>query len=797
MAHSFNFLSSAAFFVAIVLCGYRYCSAENQERQIYIVYMGALPPKTYSPSSHHLNILKETLDRDFAQASLLRSYQRSFNGFAVYLTDEESQKIAEHEAVVSVFKSRTLHTQTTRSWDFMGFSEKVHKNPSYESDVIIGLIDTGIWPESESFSDKNFGPVPPKWKGACVGGRNFTCNKKLIGARYYNTGNLIDSARDTNGHGTHTASTAAGNHVKGASFYGLAQGTARGGAPFARIAAYGACDMYGACNEADVLAAFDDAIADGVDIISISIAFPNDDPVKQYSIEAGAFHAMERGILTVAAAGNSGNLSGTVANSMPWMLSVAASSIDRKFIDKLVLGNGKTLIGPAVNSFHLNGSSFPLIRGRDATNTCIGKYAELGESCGYGCLDSELVKGKIVVCPDNGGDTTEASSAGALGSVVAIDDARMKYSTVETIPVSRLSIEDFSLVEAYLNSTKKPHAKILKSEVIGDWEAPVVAPFSSRGPNTKIPEILKPDISAPGVAVLAAFSPAGSPSDNIQNDKRSVKYSILSGTSMACPHVAGAAAYVKSLHPKWSGSAIQSSLMTTAWHMDASKNPDAEFAYGSGHLNPVKAANPGLVYETSKEDHLRMLCSIGYSNSKLRIISGDNSTSCAAADTFTSKDLNYPAMTMNITKNKPFTVSFPRTVTNVGLSNSTYKAHIFTNSKLSIIVKPSTLLFKRLNEKQSFVVIVTGKRLQQNTTASASLVWSDGIHYSTGRALNLSGSTVGVDFKVFKQAPGTVAPMSTTYRAPAQHCVDGAGDFVDFSKKALQGSIFFKQLPIS
>ena len=231
----------------------------------------------------------------------------------------------------------------------------------------------------------------------------------MIGARYYNTGNLIDSARDTNGHGTHTASTAAGNHVKGASFYGLAQGTARGGAPFARIAAYGACDMYGACNEADVLAAFDDAIADGVDIISISIAFPNDDPVKQYSIEVGAFHAMERGILTVAAAGNSGSSHGTIDNSMPWMLGVAASTIDRRFIDKLVLGNGKTLIvyiflifqyfnfmkcsylfdansisnaqfyveqGPAVNSFRLNGSSFPLIRGRDATKTCIGKYAE-------------------------------------------------------------------------------------------------------------------------------------------------------------------------------------------------------------------------------------------------------------------------------------------------------------------------------------------------------------------------------------------------------------------------------------
>lgn len=168
--------------------------------------------------------------------------------------------------------------------------------------------------------------------------------RKLIGARYYTSEKSIDSARDADGHGTHTASIAAGNHVKGASFYGLAQGTARGGVPSARIAAYRACDAQGACQEADVLAAFDDAIADGVDIISISLAYSNNYPSGQFSIEVGAFHAMERGILTVAAAGNSGSSPGTIDDSMPWMLSVAASTIDRRFIDKLVLGNGKTLI---------------------------------------------------------------------------------------------------------------------------------------------------------------------------------------------------------------------------------------------------------------------------------------------------------------------------------------------------------------------------------------------------------------------------------------------------------------------
>lgn len=164
--------------------------------------------------------------------------------------------------------------------------------------------------------------------------------RKLIGARFYD---LNESARDMFGHGTHTASTAAGSHVKGASFYGLAQGTARGGVPSARIAAYNVCIFLG-CSDHAILAAFDDAIADGVDIITISLGPSKPERFEKDSIAIGAFHAMERNILTVTAAGNDGNSSGTVEAVAPWMLVVAASNIDRNFIDKVVLGNGKALV---------------------------------------------------------------------------------------------------------------------------------------------------------------------------------------------------------------------------------------------------------------------------------------------------------------------------------------------------------------------------------------------------------------------------------------------------------------------
>ncbi|MFS7910291.1 putative cucumisin [Helianthus anomalus] len=272
------------------------------------------------------------------------------------------------EGVVSVFPSRKKQLHTTRSWDFMGFPQDVKRAP-LESDVIVGMLDTGVWPESDSFKDDRFGPPPAKWKGSCDT-TNFTCNNKLIGAKYYNTEGLVRdedlSVRDTEGHGTHTASTVAGRAVNNASLLGLANGTARGGVPSARIAAYKIC-FPGGCSEADILAAFDDAIADGVDIISISVggSFPLD--YFEDSIAIGAFHSMKNGILTSNSAGNSGPTPGSITNLSPWSLSVAASSIDRKFMTQVVLGNNVTYEGPAVNTF--DGAIHPIVYGASVPNT--------------------------------------------------------------------------------------------------------------------------------------------------------------------------------------------------------------------------------------------------------------------------------------------------------------------------------------------------------------------------------------------------------------------------------------------
>ncbi|KAL4599122.1 hypothetical protein ACB092_11G104600 [Castanea dentata] len=681
-----------------------HCGAKDAAKDVYIVYMGSLVEgEGYSPTSHHLNILEEVLGESTASNSMVRSYTRSFNGFAARLSDEEQQRIAGKKEVLSVFPSRKLQLQTTRSWDFVGLTKTAKRNPIVESNIIIGSIDSGIWPESESFSDESYGPPPKKWKGTCAGGTNFTCNNKLIGARAYGSA----SARDEEGHGTHTASTAAGNKVPNVNFYGLANGIARGGVPSARIAAYKVCSEDG-CYDQDILAAFDDAIADGVDLITISIggdptAFDSD------SIAIGSFHAMEKGILTLQSAGNSGPGATTVSSVTPWLFSIAASSIDRKFISKVSLAKGKTLVGNAVNSFTLNGTKFPLVYGKDASSSCSEEGARI---CLENCLDSDLVKGKIVVCNEATG-RREAFRAGALGVITLIGEERADVSFVVPLPSSALTAKNYDLVKSSINSRN-----ILKSEVIEHTTAPIAASFSSRGPNYITADILKPDITAPGINIIAAYSPHASPS-GAPGDKRSLKYNIMSGTSMSCPHVAGAAAYLKTFHPDWSPSAIKSAFMTTAWPMNATNvYEEGEFAFGAGHINPVKAIEPGLVYETLKEDYIKMLCSI-----KICFFG-----TCPKGVKGSPKDLNYPSMQALVESDNSFTVEFPRTVTNVGPAGSTYKAKVNTDSHINVSVKPSTLSFKSSGEKKSFVVTVSGKGLPIKTRVSASIVWSDGIH---------------------------------------------------------------------
>ncbi|KAK8671824.1 hypothetical protein V6N13_038409 [Hibiscus sabdariffa] len=692
---------------------------------VYIVYMGDLPKGKVSIPSLHTAMIREVVPSSVGSDVLLYSYHRSFNGFAAKLTKAEADALREKDGVVSVFLSQMKQLHTSRSWDFMGFSKKVLRS-AIESDIIVGMLDTGIWPESQSFNDSKFGPIPTKWKGTCQSSANFTCNKKIIGAKFYKAdGDFepdydIQSPRDSEGHGTHTSSTAAGGFVSRASLYGLAKGTARGGVPSARIAVYKICWAFG-CSDVDILAAFDDAIADGVDIISLSVGgAPSDyfdDPIA-----IGAFHSMKNGILTSNSAGNSGPVLSSISNLSPWSLSVAASTIDRKFVTKVKLGNGEIYEGTSINTFDLKEKMYPFISGAAAPNTSHGYTSEDSRYCDPGTLDKTLVEGKILFC-DYYSQADGPIDAGAVAAVFQTD-RRKDYVFPYGLPLSNLNLDDGRNVLNYANTAENPTATIFKTQVDGNQFAPFVVSFSSRGPSSITADILKPDLTAPGVDILAAWSGIP-PLTDTDGDTRIVPYNIISGTSMSCPHATGAAAYVKSFHPTWSPAAIKSALMTTAFPMNSENNLEAEFAYGAGHINPALAARPGLIYDAGEVDFVNFLCGQGYSSKQLALITGSNST-CSEETSGTVWDLNYPSFALSTTPGNSVTRVFHRTVTNVGSAVSTYKAVVNAPPGLVIQVQPSVLSFKSLGQKQSFTVTVGAE--VGNSMISGALIWDDGVH---------------------------------------------------------------------
>ncbi|KHN41792.1 Subtilisin-like protease [Glycine soja] len=629
-----------------------------------------------------------------AQASHVYSYKHAFRGFAAKLTNEQAYQISKMPGVVSVFPNAKRKLHTTHSWDFIGLlgneSMEIHGHSTKnQENIIIGFIDTGIWPESSSFSDTDMPPVPRGWKGHCQLGEAFnasSCNRKVIGARYYISGHEAEeesdrevsfiSARDSSGHGSHTASTAAGRYVANMNYKGLAAGGARGGAPKARIAVYKVCWDSG-CYDVDLLAAFDDAIRDGVHIISLSLG--PESPQGDYfsdAVSVASFHAAKHRVLVVASVGNQGN-PGSATNVAPWIITVAASSIDRNFTSDITLGNG--------------------------VNITI-----LYNETGY-CVDSSLnktkAKGKVLVCRHaeySGESKLEKSKivkkAGGVGMIL-IDEANQGVSTPFVIPSAVVGTKTGERILSYINSTRMPMSRISKAKtVLGVQPAPRVAAFSSKGPNALTPEILKPDVTAPGLNILAAWSPASA----------GMKFNIISGTSMSCPHITGIATLVKAVHPSWSPSAIKSAIMTTATildkhHQPIRADPDRRranaFDYGSGFVNPSRVLDPGLVYDSHPEDFVAFLCSLGYDERSLHLVTGDNSTCDRAFKT--PSDLNYPSIAVpNLEDN----FSVTRVVTNVGKARSIYKAVVVSPAGVNVTVVPNRLVFTRIGEKIKFTV---------------------------------------------------------------------------------------------
>ncbi|GAY45976.1 hypothetical protein CUMW_093460 [Citrus unshiu] len=694
---------------------------------------------------------------------ILHTYDTVFHGFSATLSPDQAASLSRHPSVLAVIEDQRRQLHTTRSPQFLGLRNQqgLWSESDYGSDVIIGVFDTGIWPERRSFSDLNIGSIPSKWKGVCQVGVKFTaknCNKKIIGARFFSKGHEAagGSAGPIGDCRVHVAAgrrwswdphgvDPAGRHAFRASMEGYAAGVAKGVAPKARLAVYKVCWKNAGCFDSDILAAFDAAVNDGVDVISISIGGGDgiSSPYYLDPIAIGSYGAASRGVFVSSSAGwNDGPNGMSVTNLAPWIVTVGAGTIDRNFPAEVRLGDGRRLSGVSLYAgAPLNEKMYPLIYP--------GKSGVLSASlCMENSLDPSLVRGKIVIC-DRGSSPRVAKGlvvkkAGGVGMILAngISNGEGLVGDAHLLPACALGSDEGDAVKAYISSTANPTATIdFKGTILGIKPAPVVASFSARGPNALNPEILKPDLIAPGVNILAAWTEAVGPT-GLDSDLRKTEFNILSGTSMACPHVSGAAALLKSAHPDWSPAAIRSAMMTTASIVDNSNQPMTDEAtgnastpydFGAGHVNLDRAMDPGLVYDITNDDYVNFLCANGYGPKLIQVIT--RIPARCPAKRPRPENLNYPSIAalFSTQSRGVSSKSFIRTVTNVGQPNAAYTVKVVSPEKgVTVTVKPSRLVFTEGVKKSSFVVTVTAdsKNLVLNDSGAVfgSISWSDGKH---------------------------------------------------------------------
>ncbi|KAK9112744.1 hypothetical protein Scep_020263 [Stephania cephalantha] len=706
----------------------------------YIIHMDAsVMPKAFS--SHHswyasvVSTASGGSQSGSTPSLILYTYSNAFHGFSARLLPDKLRAIQNLPGFVSFTRDVPVAVDTTRTPEFLGLNSASGAWPdsNYGKDMIIGLVDTGIWPESDSFKDDSMAEVPQRWKGECEVGTDFNssmCNKKLIGARFFNKGIIsnvpnvsisMNSTRDTDGHGTHTSSTAAGNYVGGASYFGYGTGTARGMAPLAHVAMYKAIWDAGAY-ASDILAAVDQAIEDGVDVLSLSLGLDgvalHEDPIA-----IASFAALEKGIFVASSAGNEGPWYGSLHNGIPWTLTVGAGTVDREFNGVLTLDKGISVTGTSLypkNSL----SQVPLV----LMNTC-NSSREL-RKVGY----------KIVVCIDTdesvGIQVSLARKARVAAGLFITNSTFLDLYIQTSFPAIFLTLQDGQSILEHIKNNPDSRATLeFQKTSLGLKPAPLVAEYSSRGPSPSCPIVLKPDIIAPGSLILASWPRATSVAD-LESHHLFSDFNVISGTSMSCPHAAGLAALLKSTHPEWSPAAIRSALMTTADNLDNSGNSIREvgdvyqiaspLAMGAGHVNPNKALDPGLIYDANPQDYVNLLCFMNYTMKQIQTITRSASYNCSNP----SFDLNYPSFIAffngNDSSSDVKTVrEFQRTVTNVGDDVSTYKPMLTPMDGFRMTVEPSRLIFKKKDEKLSYKLSIEGPSLMKELVVHGSLAWID------------------------------------------------------------------------
>ncbi len=688
----------------------------------------------------------------------LYDYRYTFNGFAAELTPQEAEAIKNVPGVLNVVKDelQTMDTATTPTSLGLtapgGLWEQLGGYANAGDGIIIGIVDSGVWPEGLSYSDRtglngnetqdgklSFHQIPG-WHGRCRPGELFNasnCNQKLIGATWYNAGwggdaGIKDpvsgrpwefnSARDYNGHGTHTSSTAGGNYGVPLPGVYAVYGAINGMAPHARIAMYKALWSLEDGSTAngftsDLVAAIDQAVADGVDVINYSISGTTTNYLDP--VQVAYFNAAGAGIFVSASAGNSGPTTGTVAHPSPWLTTVAAANHPRTLQATATLGNSAVYTGASATLVPVGPA--PLIDSMNAglpgaNATALALCFSATWNGGTAVLDPSKVAGKIVVCDRGTNDRVDKSravfEAGGVGMILVNVSPGTLNADFHSVPTVHLANTDRTAVKTYA-ATVGPTATISKAAVTFTAPAPIIASFSSRGPSSAgNGDLLKPDISAPGVDIFAAVAPPGN---------GGALFASYQGTSMAAPHITGIAALLKQLHPDWSPMAIKSAIMTSSNDVLDGPNTNSTviFRTGAGHVNPNKAADPGLVYDSNPNDWLAFLCGK---------TAGVNPTVCsslaAAGYSFDGSDMNVASIAIG---DMPGTQTVKRRVTNVTGKKATFTASYTGLTGMTVAISPSSLTLNA-GETKSFTATFTRTTATLGSYTGGQLTWNDGTH---------------------------------------------------------------------
>lgn len=706
-------------------------------------------------------------------------YRYSFNGFAAELTQSQVNVLKARSDVVNIWPNEIRHLTTDSSPNFLNLTEggEPWSNGYVGEDVVIGMIDTGIQPDHPSLADVatpkkgnkgpliSYGEAPPgDWSVCEIGNsafnpldEDFECNNKLIKAQAFGDAfklsNVLadgefDSARDSDGHGTHTSTTAGGNNGVAAEINGVSVGSVSGIAPRARIAVYKVCwdadDGTGGCFSSDSMAAIDQAVADGVDVINFSIGGAStsfngpDDVAFLFAANAGVWVATSQGNT-----GPNAQTTGTPAG-VPWITSVGAAQDDQ------VIGTGVAVSSPvsiADNYLGFEGTGpVRLADTGDITNSVIPAIPHNG--CNPLTNGADMTGNIALVIRGACSFSSKYSNAAAAGAIAIVvyndgtgptrlDPISMGGLGSATIPGVMIGFVNGDLINTTANGGEIVTATVGPNVQISLQNR--IAVFSSRGPNGGASDIIKPDVAAPGVAIIAGETLF--PNVNAGGGQL---FQSISGTSMASPHVAGTFALLKQAHPDWSAAMARSALMTTARQNlkktfgETAADP---FDIGAGHIVPDAAFDPGLAYDANIVDYVRFTCgAIG----QPPIFSAGT---CNFFGSIDSSDLNLASIGIaDLVGSQTIT----RTVTNVANNsgNKSFYVSIDAPPGIDVSVSPTSI---KLNQGESASYQVTfsvNNSVVFDQWAFGSLTWTHGAEYSVRSPIAVKPKKLNVEPEV-------------------------------------------------